>query len=168
MTLFGETINRYLRTSFVLARAEDVRKVMPLRLPVAESEIFAPDGPSLFRSDAPLSANLRAIIDCWLCRADPLPGEFADHWHHAEPLTAASRAPLQGKAKSILLEHWLAAKIMRSGAALFNVRTSRAHSLGWWALNRLGLLEPIQAAKQRAVIASRIRVVHKQKHRSAV
>lgn len=151
MVVMGYLFDRYLRTSMMLIRWKELKKACPLnKMPVAESEIFAPSGPSLFLPNAPLAPRLRQLLDCWLWKGPAVSGEFRGHWHSAEPLTDESRPRLQEKCRSILLEFLFSALLRSAGVELFDVRKARARSHGvFWMADRLGLLIPIQNFKAR-------------------
>ena len=129
MTLFGLSVQCWIRTSFFLARAEVMECAMPLTLPVADHQLFATTG-ELFREDAPIDARLRQYIAHWLLQGPHVAGESPKVWHSAEPLTESNRLAMQQKAKSILCELYLAARLSSHGYQVFDVRISKSRYLG--------------------------------------
>ncbi|PWU14010.1 MAG: hypothetical protein C5B49_13905 [Bdellovibrio sp.] len=161
VSLFGLTTDRWLRTSLFFIRWAELKAALPLRLPVAESEIFSCEGESLFldRGGADgtdlasphLSPNLRASLDRWLWAGPVVAGEFDRVWHSAERLSDESRPRLQQKAKCILIERLLSARLLQAGVELQNVRVSSRRWGGLFALaDRCQLLEPAQNFRVRA------------------
>lgn len=109
--LFGLPMRHWLRTSFILARWDTLRRLLPLRPPLPPEALFAASstdgGEALFAPDAPLSPLYVSYLESFLLgRA----GEYGCRWHTTIPRDPAGLAALRLKAYTILCEHWLAAR----------------------------------------------------------
>ena len=147
--LFGLPVRRWIRTSIIFIRGRDLSKILPLTMPVPDSEVFAVHGDSLFKTEAPIDASTRVWLNHWLVKGPTVPGESKDQWYLSETLNDKNRDFMNLKAKSILCEIFLSAKICSQGLQIFDVRRSRIRNFGaFYFLDRLGLLEPLQNLKR--------------------
>lgn len=121
ISLFGNSLRAWVRTSLLVARGSVIDRLRPFVLPFADSEIFSSDVRELFCSPSPLSENYRSYLRTWLF-GEPGDGEFQERWHSAEVLSSANFEHFRGKIRSILCEHHFSARAQSLGIPLFDVR----------------------------------------------
>jgi hypothetical protein len=117
--LFGCRVQRWVRTSLLIAHRRVIESLRPMALGFSDDEIFSAD--ELFRAPSPLSENYRRYLRTWLF-GEHSDDEFHERWHSAAPLTAQNAAAVRGKIRSILCEHHLSARAARLGIPLIDVR----------------------------------------------
>jgi hypothetical protein len=106
--VLGLPIRCWIRTSLVLLTARTVDALGKLALPAENERIFG-DVDQFFREDAPLSENYKRYLRAWLFGEEGQ--DFNERWHSMERLTAENLADFKGKARSILCEHYLSARL---------------------------------------------------------
>jgi hypothetical protein len=121
ITLFGNSLPRWVRTSLLVAGGSVIDRLRPFVLPYADCEIFSSDVRELFRTPSPLSENYRQYLRTWLF-GEPGFTEFHERWHSAEPLSSTNFEHFRGKIRSILCEHHFSARAHALGIPLFDVR----------------------------------------------
>lgn len=134
--LFDLRIKSWIRSSFFLIRGSELKKVMPLALPRADSEIFSEDWRQFFKEPSPLSNNYRGFLRTWLFGEESKDGSFTEAWHSQKPLSADTFSFFKGKARAIFCEHWLSARAAKFGISIYDVRQPKRASLWRRAASR--------------------------------
>ena len=123
--IFGLKLRRWMRTNFFILPGDVVDRVYPLTMQFIDSEVFGGTPNSFFRRPSPLSENYRNYLCTWLFgKRDPR-REFRFVWRSAERLTRENLTDFQIKAKAILSEHYLSARIQALGTKIFPVNNPR-------------------------------------------
>lgn len=108
VTVLGLPLRCWIRTSFVLVGARVLEAVGKLAIPIGDDQLF--DGVErFFREDAPLSERYRGYVRAWLF-GEQL-DDYAFRWHSLGTLTAETMPMFRAKARSILCEHYLSARL---------------------------------------------------------
>ena len=116
--VLGLPLRCWIRTSLVFLTARTLDAIGKLALPVPDDEVFG--GPEqFFREAAPLSENYRRYLQAWLFGTDE--DDFKYHWHSARPLTPENFSEFKAKARSIMCEHYLSARLEALGVPIFRV-----------------------------------------------
>jgi len=121
--LFGDDYDSWLRTSYLILPSEALVKVQPFAQPFEDDELFGVDWRSPWKSDAPVSPNLRERIDHWLTGAtgiEELAG--ADTWHSRFDLDAGSFPFFKSKVRAIVSEHHLSVRLRGARVRVFDIR----------------------------------------------
>jgi hypothetical protein len=121
VTLLGLPVQWWIRTSLVVLPYRTLAALGRLALPVEDERIFG-GVDAFFRDDAPLSENYKGFIRAWLFGEDCAGwSEVYGRWHSTRPLTPESLADFRAKARSILCEHYLSARLRKLGVAVSRV-----------------------------------------------
>jgi hypothetical protein len=132
----------WMRTSLLFMPAAAVAGVRPLASPLDDSEIFGESSRQPFRTDAPLSPELRRLLLNWLTIApDDLSRDKGAGWHSRFVLSEDTFGFFRSKVKSILREHLLSARVRRLGVPCFDFRAARKASDAGLRLAGLGAQE---------------------------
>lgn len=128
--LFDLCLRSWVRTSIVICSWKALQGLLPLSIPIPDSEIFSEDPHEFFLPNAPLSANYQDYIKTWLFQAHAPDAEFHSSWHSKTKIDENNFSALKAKARSILAEHFLSARAKRLGIAVYAVNAKRTQDLG--------------------------------------
>ncbi len=117
--VLGLPVRCWIRTSLVLLPSAVLDVLGALAIPIGNERIFGGGVDRFFREDAPLSENYRRYLRAWLFGEEGR--DFNERWHSRAPLTEANLADFVGKARSILCEHYLSARMRSRGMGIFKV-----------------------------------------------
>lgn len=126
--VLGYSYDAWLRTSLVFVPARVLPFLQPLAPRLNEEDLFGdtPDMP--FRPAAPVSENLRRLLLEWLTTG----GSGADSeerlghaWHSQFALDDETFVHFKSKAKAILREHLLSARLKALGVGCYDLRAVR-------------------------------------------
>jgi hypothetical protein len=120
-------IQSWLRTSLFLTTVNTTRKLLPFRRNFSASD-FAKSGDSLFSPNGSIHPEVAHMIDRWLVKKSDTSNNEEGIWHSAVPLNEQNRTFLQEKAKSILTEFSLSARVQAQGIEIFDVRKSKTRA----------------------------------------
>jgi hypothetical protein len=124
-TILDLRCDAWLRTSFVFMPASALARLTPLAVPLDDAAIFGTTAQEPFLPEAPVSENLRALILEWLT-SNPLSNRRGDDvWHSRFELDQETFAFFKDKAKAILRELLLSARIREAGIAAYDYRFLR-------------------------------------------
>jgi hypothetical protein len=116
--VLGLPVRCWIRTSLVILTCSTIATLGKLAIPVANERIFGGVA-DFFRGDAPLSENYRRYLRAWLFGEDGQ--EFKERWHSQKRLTEETMIDFQGKARSILCEHYLSARLRANDIGILKV-----------------------------------------------
>jgi len=143
--LFGWKTRKWIRTNIFFLRYAELKKILPIVFPIDEKEIFADEGDSLFKENRLLSPNLRAYLDHWLVMGPEVPGESKERWYMSARLSNENREIYVMKAKSLLIEFSISARLLKEGIEIFDIRRSRSRAGGlYYFASKLGILDHLQ------------------------
>lgn len=162
-SILGNEYEAWLRTSFLLIPDEVLRRVEPLAEELPLERIFGADPSSPFAADAPVSDNLQRLITAWLTRSPEPEVDLEETWHSGFVLDAETMPFFRDKARSILREHRLSARLHALGVAAYDLRVVRrlsdlAEKASDWAwlkgvLRFRAQAEPERVGEHRIVMA---------------
>ncbi len=120
----------WIRTSLMFMPVAVEQQLGSLAWPLDDGVLFGHGPEQPFHPDAPISANLQANLLSWLTsEADD--GQLDDVWHSQFPLNQETFPRFKDKAKAILREHLLSARLLSLEIPCFDLRAIRqAHSHG--------------------------------------
>jgi hypothetical protein len=119
--LFGLKVQYWVRSSFFIIRWGGLKKLLPLSLPLSNQELFSTDKVLFFRQPSKLSDNYQRYLKNWLFQTPDVDDEFKEAWHSKGVLSIANLHDFQGKARSIICEHYLSARAISLGISLRSV-----------------------------------------------
>jgi hypothetical protein len=124
-TVLGLQNDSWLRTSFVFLPKSAVGRVSPLAVPLDDAEIFGATSQEPFQPEAPISNNLRGLILEWLTanQGSDLRGD--DVWHSRFELNDETYDFFKDKARALLREQLLSARIRNARIAAYDYRLVR-------------------------------------------
>ncbi|KVC82117.1 hypothetical protein [Burkholderia ubonensis] len=110
--LMGIRYTSWIRSNVFFIPFDICERLGQLTFPLSEQDIFSSD-PQLFWSEtAKISNNWKAYISSWLFgKVDPAFPEYQLHWHSAKPVSDENFAFFKKKARAILSEHYLTARL---------------------------------------------------------
>ena len=110
--LMGIRYTSWIRSNLFFIPFDVCERLGKLAFPLSEQDIFSLD-PRVFWSDTDkISVNWKAYISSWLFgEADPAFPEYQLHWHSAKPVNEENFAFFRRKARAILSEHYLTARL---------------------------------------------------------
>lgn len=123
--LFGLPLKCWIRTSIVICSWKSLRKLLPLSLPVPDSEIFSNDPDEIFLPSAELSPNYREYLKTWLFQPHSSELEFQDSWHSKSDINESNFDFFKDKARSILAEHFFSARARSLGGEIHAINAKR-------------------------------------------
>lgn len=110
--LLGIRYTSWIRSNVFFIPFNVCEKLGKLTFPLPEEEIFAPDYQTFWGPTSKISENWKAYISSWLFgKFDPRFPEYQLHWHSAKHPDARNFAFFKGKARAILSEHYLTARL---------------------------------------------------------
>ena len=119
--LFGLEVQYWVRSSFILIRWGELKRLLPLTIPFANKDLFFTNKAIFFREPSMLSENYQRYIENWLYRTPGVEDEFKEAWHSKKELNASNLSDMQDKARSIICEHYLSARAISLGIPLRSV-----------------------------------------------
>ena len=121
-SIHGLKFSTWIRSNLFAMNWPAVQLVSPLVFPCSWDEVFDDTHTDRFWGEhAPMSANWMAYISSWLFGAeDPRFPEYRLKWIRAEKLNADNRRYFQSKAISILSEHYMTARLLKSNVKIFD------------------------------------------------
>lgn len=131
--VLGYPYDAWLRTSLVFVPARVLPFLQPLAPRLNDADLFGDTPEQPFRPAAPLSENLRRLLLEWLTTDGDGEGEsrLGHAWHSQFALDAVSFERFKAKAKAILREHLLSARLKALGVGCYDLRAvRRAAELG--------------------------------------
>jgi hypothetical protein len=135
MSLFGMSLDHWVRSNYVLCTYGVLRKIAPLGLPFDDAEIFSASPDEFFRPDVRLSRVYQRFLRGFL-QGEPNLALWS--WHSASRIHAGNFEAFKLKAKAILSEHYIGAKAKQHGIELADI--SRRRMLSMEARARIRLL----------------------------
>ncbi len=123
--LFGLPLKSWIRTSIVVCSWKSLRRLLPLSLPVPDSEIFSDDPEELFLPSAELSADYKEYLKTWLFQSHSSESEFQHSWHSKTDINEGNFDYFKDKARSILAEHFFSARARSLGVEIHAVNAKR-------------------------------------------
>lgn len=127
----GLRYERYLRSSFLILPKAFYGKLAPLATALPEDLIWSGDPHQPFRPDAPISLALRERLLAWLTRSRD--AELSESWHSSFTLNDTTLPLFEAKARAILREHLLSARLQQLGLPAYDLRSvlARDTDLPW-------------------------------------
>ncbi|MEZ5333449.1 MAG: hypothetical protein R2991_15760 [Thermoanaerobaculia bacterium] len=126
--ILGHEYDAWLRTSFVLLPDAVLGRVEPLAEELPVERIFGPGPAQPFALDAPVSRNLQRLITAWLTSNPELAVDLEETWHSGFLLSPETFPFFRDKARSILREHLLSARLHALGVDAYDLRVVRSLS----------------------------------------
>jgi hypothetical protein len=123
--ILGHACDAWMRTSFVFLPREVMPLVSPLAYPLEEAMIFGPTADEPFRTDAPISENLRELLLEWLTTNPRGPRRRDEAWHSRFELDETSFQLFKEKTCAILREMFTSARLRAAGVAVYDFRCIR-------------------------------------------
>jgi hypothetical protein len=121
-SIHGLKFTTWIRSNLFAMNWPAVQLITPLVFPCSISEVFdSTDSNRFWGEQAPMSDNWKAYISSWLFGAeDPRFPEYRLKWIRSEKLNPDNRRYFQSKAISILSEHYLTARLLKSKVRIFD------------------------------------------------
>jgi hypothetical protein len=121
----GLKFSNWIRSNLYTMNWQAVQLITPLVFPCSVDEVFDNINRDRFWGEhAPMSANWMAYISSWLFGTeDARFPEYRLKWIRFEKLCDENRRHFQSKALSILSEHYLTARLLKSNVKLFDFNT---------------------------------------------
>ncbi len=116
----------WIRTSLLIVPRAVLTVAAPMAWPLDDQEIFGASGRQPFQPNAPLSTNLQGLLLEWLTTNKDEKPRLDEVWHSQFYLDDSTLPLFMSKAKSILREHLLSARLLRAGVRCFDLRAVRA------------------------------------------
>jgi len=114
----------WIRTSLIFMPVAVERRLGSMAWPLDDTVLFGPGPEQPFHPSAPVSTNLQANLLSWLTReADD--GQLDEVWHSQFFLDTSTFSLFKAKAKAILREHLLSARLLRLEVPCFDLRALR-------------------------------------------
>jgi hypothetical protein len=121
-SILGHQYDAWLRTSFLIIPDEVLRSLQPLAEALPVEEIFGPGPEQPFSPNGPVSANLQRLITGWLTRNTEPASDREEGWHSGFVLDTETFSFFRAKARSILREHLLSARVRSLGVSAYDLR----------------------------------------------
>jgi len=125
MSIFGISIDHWVRSNYVLCTYGVLRKIAPLGLPFDDAEIFSASPDEFFHPDVRLSRIYQGFLKGFL---QGQPNLALLSWPSASRFRADNFAAFKLKAKAILCEHYLSAKAKQNGLEFADISRRRIPS----------------------------------------
>lgn len=126
--VLGYAYEAWLRTSLVFVPARVLPFLQPLAPKLNDEDLFGDTPDTPFRPAAPVSENLRRLLVEWLTTggsSEADEGRLGHAWHSQFDLDAESFERFKSKAKAILREHLLSARLKALGVGCYDLRAIR-------------------------------------------
>ncbi len=120
-SILGHGYREWMRTSLFLVPAAKLPRVKPLDTPFDEQLFFSSDPEAPFLDSAPLGRPLQHHLLAWLARPE-LATSITDQRHSPLDLCDDSFDLFQARARSVIKEHALSARLQASGVPCFDFR----------------------------------------------
>jgi hypothetical protein len=139
VSINGLKFSNWIRSNLFAMNWRAVQLVSPLVFPCSWDEVFDNSNTDQFwGKEAPMSANWMAYISSWLFGTDdPRFPEYRLRWIRSERLCPENRKYFQKKAMSILSEHYLTARLLKSNVKIFDFniypKTADRHTSSYYS-----------------------------------
>ncbi|MCC8401219.1 hypothetical protein LJ655_04795 [Paraburkholderia sp. MMS20-SJTN17] len=119
--LMGIRYTSWIRSNIFFLPFNVCENLGKLTFPLPEEEIFASDYHTFWGDTRKISDNWKAYISSWLFGyVDPKFPEYQLHWHSARKPDAENFAFFKRKARAILSEHYLTARLHAAGIPIID------------------------------------------------
>lgn len=119
--LMGIHYDSWIRSNIFMIPAEITERLYPLAFPLQSEEIFSGDMYKFWGRTDKISENWKAYISSWLFGVEnPDFPEYRLHWHKAQPVNPDNWEFFKTKARCILSEHYLAARLHHWGIPIID------------------------------------------------
>lgn len=124
-SIHGLKFSTWIRSNLFAMNWTAVQLVSPMVFPCSWDQVFDDTQSDRFWGEqAPMASNWMAYISSWLFGAeDPSFPEYRLKWIRSEKLSTDNRRYFQSKAISILSEHYLSARLLKSKVKIFDFNT---------------------------------------------
>lgn len=121
VSLMGIRYNSWIRSNIFMVPAEVAERLYPLVFPLQPDEIFSSNMHKFWSETDQISENWKAYISSWLFGSENLQyPEYRLHWLKAQSVTSDNWDFVKTKARCILSEHYLTARLQHWGVPIIN------------------------------------------------
>lgn len=121
VTLMGISYNSWIRSNIFIMPSEIANRLYPFVFPLRPDEIFSSSMQDFWGGTNKISDNWKAYISSWLFGiTNPVYPEYLLHWHKAQPVNSNNWVFFKIKARCILSEHYLSARLHDLGVPIIN------------------------------------------------